>query len=596
VGSISSTGLYQAPEIPPPVPVVVAAQSGSFPRISGSATVEVVNPVPRLASVSPSITIAKAEPVAVVLRGDNFTPQSRVLAGSTACSITFVSSNELHAIISPEILQGAPTLAISVDTPAPGGGRSIAQTIPVIASGAVGATPHPLVAQYQISVPQDGQVSIEFGTDISYKWHTWKRPLPAGGGTLTLLVGGMRASTTYHMRARIELDSGISLLDSDHVFTTGPLVNVTFPQPVVTRTPGFSDGGGVELVSTGTRVSALAFDTDGHVIWYYYDPDLNSPASPIRELDNGNYLINFSIKVREVDLEGQTVREITLNQLNAALKAAGYSLQASVFHHDAIRLPNGHWILLVNERRDFEDLPGYPGTTTVTGDALVDVDTNNQPVWVWRAFDHLDVNRHPIWFPDWTHSNTVVYTPDGNLLVSMRHQSWIIEIDYANGTGTGDILWRLGPDGDFTLSGGDPAQWFYNQHYPLLLDSQGSRLRLALFDNGDARPDNSGQQCIQNGTCYSRGVIMNVDESARTAEVSWEYALGWFSLWGGSVAVLPNGNVEMDSSTVNGGPSRVIEVTSGNAPQLVWQMDEQNPGTNYYRAYRIPSLYPGVWW
>ena len=77
------------------------------------------------------------------------------------------------------------------------------------------------------------------------------------------------------------------------------------------------------------------------------------------------------------------------------LAAAGYSLQAVNIHHDLLQLSNGHWILLVNENRDFQDLPGYPGTTTVLGDALVDLDTNNQPVWVWRAFDHLDVNRHP---------------------------------------------------------------------------------------------------------------------------------------------------------------------------------------------------------
>ncbi len=35
----------------------------------------------------------------------------------------------------------------------------------------------------------------------------------------------------------------------------------------------------------------------------------------------------------------------------------------------------------------------------------------------------------------------------------MRNQSWILKIDYANGTGTGNVLWKLGQDGDFTLPG-----------------------------------------------------------------------------------------------------------------------------------------------
>ena len=323
-------------------------------------------------------------------------------------------------------------------------------------------------------------------------------------------------------------------------------------------------------------------------------------ADPIRELSNGNFLINFSTAsssagdVREVDLAGNIVREVTLAQLNTALANAGYSLQAFSIHHDVLRLDNGHWILLLNENRDFQDLPGYPGTTTVLGDALVDLDTNNQPVWVWRAFDHLDVNRHPFAFPDWTHCNGLIYAPDGSLLLSSRHQSWIMKIDYANGLGSGDVLWRLGPGGDFTISTTDPAQWFYNQHYPLLLQEQGSSMQLAMYDNGDTRPDSNGQGCVEYVTCYSRAVMMSIDESALTAQITWQYDPGWYSFWGGSIAVLPGGDIEIDSTVLNMGHSRVIEVTPGSAPQVVWQMDTSN--SYFYRAYRIPSLYPGISW
>jgi hypothetical protein len=40
-----------------------------------------------------------------------------------------------------------------------------------------------------------------------------------------------------------------------------------------------------------------------------------------------------------------------------------------------------------------------------------------------------------------------------------------------------------------------------------------------------------------------------LDESAHTAEVSWEYKMPWFALWGGSIAVLQNGDMEIDSNT-----------------------------------------------
>jgi hypothetical protein len=64
-------------------------------------------------------------------------------------------------------------------------------------------------------------------------------------------------------------------------------------------------------------------------------------------------------------------------------------LQAAGIHHGVIGLNDQHWIFPVYEYRDFQDVPGYPGTTAVVGDALVDLDPSNQPVWVWQAFDHL---------------------------------------------------------------------------------------------------------------------------------------------------------------------------------------------------------------
>src|SRR5262249_25387569 len=144
--------------------------------------------------------------------------------------------------------------------------------------GTVHATAHPLVAEYQLSVPRPGQVSVEFGPDLTYGRRTWSQPVPAGGETVRLLVAGMHANTTYHMRARIDLSSGITLFASDHAFTTGALPHVSFPSVTVTPSSALTTGAGVELISSfGTDVSAVVLDTDGAVIWYYYDPD--QPAS-----------------------------------------------------------------------------------------------------------------------------------------------------------------------------------------------------------------------------------------------------------------------------------------------------------------------------
>jgi hypothetical protein len=42
----------------------------------------------------------------------------------------------------------------------------------------------------------------------------------------------------------------------------------------------------------------------------------------------------------------------------------------------------------------------------------------------------------------------------------------VIKIDYEDGQGSGDILWRLGYQGDFTLTNGQSSDWVFAQHYP----------------------------------------------------------------------------------------------------------------------------------
>ena len=60
---------------------------------------------------------------------------------------------------------------------------------------------------------------------------------------------------------------------------------------------------------------------------------------------------------------------------------------------------------------------------------------------------------------DWMHANSIAWSPaDDNLIVSVRNQDWVIKINYANGTGDGHIIWKLGADGNFTLPPGtDPS-------------------------------------------------------------------------------------------------------------------------------------------
>jgi len=43
------------------------------------------------------------------------------------------------------------------------------------------------------------------------------------------------------------------------------------------------------------------------------------------------------------------------------------------------------------------------------GDVIIDLDANHNPVWAWNEFNHMDINRQPFGYPDWTHTNAVIF-------------------------------------------------------------------------------------------------------------------------------------------------------------------------------------------
>lgn len=480
--------------------------------------------------------------------------------------------------------------------------------------GSVAATNNPLVAQYSLSHFDSGlSAFVEFGTDTNYGRQTSAVSSTSTGlaiQNLSILVAGMKPKTTYHMRAHATWASG-SWVGQDQTFTTGAIPSTYFvPQFSVTKTAAAgSPAPGIELLSlvnnsTPNALSAVATDLQGNVIWY-----CPGAAIPVKPLPNGHYFLLQGSALAEVDLACNTIRSVTTTQLDQSLKAQGFSFPPIVnLHHDMLLLPNGHWILLANVNESLTGLQGYQGATTVQGDIVLDVDPSGNVVWAWSSFDHENPNRALFGLPDWTHSNALVYTADGNLLLSQRNQSWILKIDYANGAGKGDIIWRLGQDsGDFTeeganftLLGGDPSQWFYAQHYPNILSVTGSQTTLAVYDDGDLRIAPDGIPCsppippVTN--CYTRATIFQIDESTHVASLQWQYSPGFFSYWGGSIGVLSNGNVEFDSSAAFGFSmaSLIMEVTQTDSPQVVWKMTVN--GSNAYRGFRIPSLYPGVTW
>lgn len=496
-------------------------------------------------------------------------------------------------------------------------------TVNVVAPGTFAPTNNKQVASYTVSPAAPANVSVQFGLTTSYGLNTWTQPAPANGGPVSLFVAGMKPTTSYHMRGVVQFADGSTFNDADYVFTTGALPSGLLPTITTTTTPGMTPQSGVEMVNTASNVDFVT-DLAGNVLWYLPVSGMVIP-NPIKLLSNGHFLVNLSGQppdgtnsvIEEVDLGNNVIWQMTAAQLNAALATApcaGCNLTVVGTHHDFALLPNGHLIVIASAQKLLSD------NTTATGDVVIDLgDMENVsgsnpthtplPVWLWNEFDNLDTNRRPFAYPDWTHSNAILYSPDdGNLIISIRHQSWLVKMDYSNGTGDGHVIWKLGFQGDFTLLDhtGAPdtnaADWFFAQHGPSFTSTNtAGNFSMILFDNGDLRnlAIAPGTSCGATGqpACYSTVPLLNIDEAAKTATLVMNPTTPDYSFFGGNAEILKNGDVEFTEAASVAPPVQagaIFEVLQSDPSQQVWQM--QVNGKYVYRGFRMPSLYPGVQW
>ena len=307
--------------------------------------------------------------------------------------------------------------------------------------------------------------------------------------------------------------------------------------------------------------------------------------------------------IREFDLANITVAETNAARINQQITAMG-AHPINSFHHELRKLP---------ERRlsDARGLRAYPwqnvqgpGNVDVIGDTILVLGADLQVTWVWDAFDHLNTSRmatlgetciYPAGLTcgafylapvanDWLHGNSLQLTPDGNILYSARHQDWLVKIDYANGTGSGNILWRMGLDGDFQIQSSDPSPWFSHQHDA---NFESNNSVLLVFDDGNIR-------AAANPAAHSRGQVLQVDEVNKVVSPILNADLGVYSGALGTAELLPNGHYNFDagfllSADAKGDPvynAQSLEVDlSGNIDFGV------QFGTLEYRTFRVPDLY-----
>jgi hypothetical protein len=448
------------------------------------------------------------------------------------------------------------------------------------------------------------------------------------GGELDFVLAGMRASTLYSINS--QTSDGRTLTQGRILgFTTG-VPAVTFPQIRVPVPFSSADSEIDRFILMATSGFPMAVDLSAAPVWYYVDPSGQTPQMT-RPVAGGKILmfangansagttVNLQQILREIDLEGNIIRETNATRVSEQLVAmsgiasncqiGGTDCLGGAFHHEAVQLPDGHTLVLMDEEKIFTD--GTQGSSAtnpadIVGDIIVDLDPNWQVAWYWRAFDHLNNNRAAILgetctngqagcppillttgvAQDWLHGNALYFVPfDGSVLFSMRHQDWIVKIDYNNGAGTGTVIWRLGKGGDFSIDSTDPYPWFSHQHDPGFL--RGAGTYLALFDNGNTRvsPPPLGL-----GSGNSRGYVLQLDQMNKVATPVLLADLGFYSFALGSAQLLGNGDYNFDAGAAfDADPiyNESIEVSPAGTIGFALKIT----GATCYRSFRLPNLY-----
>ena len=226
-------------------------------------------------------------------------------------------------------------------------------------------------------------------------------------------------------------------------------------------------------------------------------------------------------------------------------------------HHDGRRTESGGALYLTIEELPAALVPrvrgGLPGTEhngKMWSDRIVEIDRDGKVVWEWHAHEHLDPATDVITATDlrheWSHANTVVPLPGGDVIVSFRNISTIARIDRA----TGGFVWKLAPP------------LLAQQHDPNPLDNG----NVLIFNNGSRRA---------NIPLIFSSVI---EVEPQSGKIAWEYRdatamLSFFSSYISGVQRLPNGNTLI----CEGLTGRMFEVTP--ACEVVWE-------------YTSPHFYP----
>ncbi len=434
------------------------------------------------------------------------------------------------------------------------GGTAASQQRPVISEMSIEPNPNNTLSCYvtwKTDVPANSEV--DFGAD-HYQYRIAQDEQTTEH---RVLVIGMHATTTYSIQAVSGNSAGSDQAQGQ--FTTGQLPSGLPVATLITNDTSVTQAGWTltNIMPAGANPSfqgtvpgiIVMYDQAGIPVWYYVNGNTADQRGDVslRVLSNGNILLGPSSgePAKEVDLAGNIVWQ-------GPPQPNGTNV-APMSHH-AGKLENGHYILLRDNT-----------VNGIKGALVEEVTPDNQVVWSWDLFDHMQPDASAK--SDWCHPNSVsVDLAQDVFYLSCR---WL-GIIKAKRSGDKAIVWVLGgaSGGDFEFLPSSAA--FDDQHDP------------EFQEDGTVLLYNNAGDSMWGGQFQSRVLEFALDEQTLEAKLRFEFpgtlavdswfTTQWSTPYWGDADRLANGNVlitigyRMDSRATH-----IVEVRPTDG-QVVWQI------------------------
>ncbi len=258
VGTISSTGFYQAPATAPAANVVtVKAKSTAFPATFGTASLTITRKYPWLWSVSPS-KLAPGNYV-VSFNGANFAPDSVALANGVPVPTTYISSTQIKATGNAA---QAGTIVFSVQQP--GNGAVTGNTVSVtVAVPSVTVSVSPTTASVPLSTTKAFTATVSGSANTAVTWSV--NGIAGGNATVGTISGAGLYSAPAAMPASTTVT--IQAISTANPASSGQATVTLAPPPppvIVTVSPATSS---VQVNASQAFTASISGSANSAVTW-----------------------------------------------------------------------------------------------------------------------------------------------------------------------------------------------------------------------------------------------------------------------------------------------------------------------------------------